>query len=47
MKLAVSGHKRVAVTFHHLEGILGADIHAIAAGDAAQTVNGPFLLRAI
>ena len=47
MNFAVAGHQRVAMAFHHFEAILGADIHAITAGDAAQTVNGPFLLRAI
>ena len=47
MNFAVSGHGRVAVAFNHLEAFLGADFHAIAAVDAAQAVNDPFLLRAI
>ena len=47
MKLAVARHGRAAVTRGHPQRFLGTGFHAVAAGDAAQSVNGPFLLRAI
>ena len=47
VELAVARHRRVAVIRGQREGVLGTNFHAVAAADAQQPVDGPFLLRAI
>jgi len=47
VKLAVTRHRRAAMAFHHRQRFLGTDFRTVAAVDATQPVNDPFLFRAI